>query len=634
MMPQAIEIAELQKILKSKNTIISRHEIQNKLNQIDDSQLIFPQPEQLAMLIQLLHMYENSKRKVVIMLEELGKKTIPVTVVLGVLAEDWAGMANSVIGIIHQKEGNILFLKALTVEYEASRVAVIILAFIIDSQEDYNQYLLDKDQLLAVIREASQGSLSKTLLLEDETIKFEIYNNTCKRIQKIYHEDDIDNITGENGEALKYFSSRSREYLSERKISDLAEFIIDNYRFQKQVRNGLTDNKIKIKNFETKYEQLTGITFVCREKNFSIESFLKTLEFIAPGHAIKHHKSFVTSDGILNYRIEIVDSDQQPLNPEVIKSIGLSLEKLISTASDEKFSQVKSIGGFEHYARAIIPFLMEEVQTTKLCQVFINVDKKDDFLLHLKIILVGFKTKSNRLNRLISRLEQRPGIEILAVIPPRVYKTRIEVNIIHLTITLSEFDSIDTIFSTLKEAMRDVYGEIRDFDEGLRETDLNKLRQLSSQLQSVQPLLVKEIYFSLDELYRIETPIEIIAEIMTLCCETIKVSSREEAGRIVINYKNIAHPVKKQEALKTVFIISCLREKRILSLFVNQLKDTEIYFTKIEWNQRVYLILLLKTNNRALTASEADDIINRILKKNLHHTLIIGDKNRQQFERC
>ena len=38
----------------------------------------------------------------------------------------------------------------------------------------------------------------------------------------MYREPDIDEIIGENGETLKFISSRSREYLQERKLSDLA----------------------------------------------------------------------------------------------------------------------------------------------------------------------------------------------------------------------------------------------------------------------------------------------------------------------------------------------------------------------------------------------------------------------------
>ncbi len=308
--------------------------------------------------------------------------------------------------------------------------------------------------------------MGKTLLLEDETIKFEIYNQVIKTIKKMYRGPDIDNIIGENGETLKFFSSRSREYLQERKLSDLAGLVIDNYRFQKQVREGRADKKIKIKNFETLDERLTGITFVCWEENFSVESFLKTLDFIVPGHIIKHHKSFVSAEKLLVYRIEIVDRQGLPLDPEAIKSIESSLEKMISTAADEKFSQIKSVGGYEHYARAIIPFLMSELKATGVCQAFMSVEKKTEFMMQLKLIVVTRLNRKNNLNQLIRLLEGNRGIEILSVVPPSLYQKQTEVNIMNLKITLSEFVSIAAIFQTIKNKLKHLYGQVRDFDEG------------------------------------------------------------------------------------------------------------------------------------------------------------------------
>ena len=341
-------------------------------------------------------------------LEEIGEKKLPLTVVMGVLAEDWTGMGNSILGIIHQKHGNVLFMKGFTLSYLERKLGIVILSFLIATPEEYGRFLKDKNNLLTALKDASQGTVGKTLMLEDETIKFDLYNQVIKTIKKMYRGPDINEIIGENGETLKFFSSRSREYLQERKLSDLAGLVIDNYRFQKQVREGRADKKIKIKNFVTLDERLTGITFVCWEENFSVESFLKTLDFIVPGHIIKHHKSFVSAQKILVYRIEIVDRQGLPLNPEAIRSIEISLERMISTAVDEKFSQIKSVGGYEHYARAIIPFLMAELKTTGISQVFMSVEKKTEFMMQLKLIIVVRLDRKNSLNQLIRLLENNP----------------------------------------------------------------------------------------------------------------------------------------------------------------------------------------------------------------------------------
>jgi hypothetical protein len=616
------ELDDVRAILKGKKLHISQEEIFADLARIELSQKVFPQIQQKALMVQLLHAYENSKKKVVIQMEELGGKKYPLPVIMGVLAEDWSGMANSILGIIHQKQGNVLFVKGFTLELEIHKLGIVILSFMIRNAGDHKRFLAEKSNLQTIIKDASQGSVSKTLLLEDETVRFDIYGKTIKAIRKMYREPDIENIIGENGEALKFISSRSREYLQERKLSDLATLIIDNYRFQKQVREGKVDKKIKIKNFETIYEKLTGITFVCWEENFSVENFLKTLDFIVPGHIIKHHKSFVSREKILVYRIEIVDSHIQPLNPVAIKTIEGSLAKLISTSVNEVFCQIKSVGGYEHYARAIIPFLMEEKEKTGISQVFMTVEKKTEFMMQLKMIIVSPPSRKSSLNRLIASIENHQGIEILSVIPPRLYKKQTEVNIMNLKINLAEFVSIAAIFQTIKNILKNFYDRIRDFDEGLRDRDMSALGELTARLPGVSPLLIKEIYFNFDEIYRMETPSEVLAEIVNLTYATIAAAEKQELGRVIVNYRSVQNP-RQGERIKTIFIVSYGRDRRILSRFIGALRDIDMYFTRIEWEQRFYLILIFKKDDRALPPADIAGIKARVLDKYLKSALVI-----------
>jgi hypothetical protein len=284
------------------------------------------------------------------------------------------------------------------------------------------------------------------------------------------------------------------------------------------------------------------------------------------------------------------------------------------------------VGGYEHYARAIIPFLMEELKVTGISQVFISVEKKTEFMMQLKLILVSRQCKKNSLNKLIHLLEGRKGIDILSVIPPRLYHKETEVNIMNLKINLAWFISIDAIFQTIKNILKSIYNKIRDFDEGLRDRDMHSLLDLTAELAAVHPLIIKEIYFNFDEIYRMETPAKIMAEIINLACATIKVAKKEEMGQVVVNYKNINHPLK-DEALKTIFIIAYGKDIKILSKFINNLPGIEVYFTRIEWEQRFYLILILKKNNRALIPAEINKIKTNVLNKYLKNALVIDSNN-------
>jgi hypothetical protein len=328
-----------------------------------------------------------------------------------------------------------------------------------------------------------------------------------------------------------------------------------------------------------------------------------------------------------------VDRQGLPLNPEAIKSIESSLEKMISTAADEKFSQIKSVGGYEHYARAIIPFLMNELKVTGISQVFMSVEKKTEFMMQLKLIVVTLHRKKNNLNRLIRLLEGSRGIEILSVIPPRLYQKHIEVNIMNLKITLAEFVSIAAIFQTIKNKLKDLYGQVRDFDEGLRNSDMRSLTDLMGEAGTLNPLLIKEIYYNLDEIYRLETPSRTLAEIVKLVCSTIKAAKKEEMDRVVVKFQNIRHALKN-EFIKTIFVISYAREKKILGRFINAVRDIEVYFTRIEWEQRFYLILIFKKGSQGLPPEDIAKIKTRVLNRFLKKALVIDATAQAADEEC
>jgi len=585
----------IKNILKSKNIIISQNRIKDTLKKIVSSQKVFPLTQQRALLIRLLQIFQNTNKKEVIVLDELKKdKKFPATFIFGVLAQDWTGMSNSILGIINQICKNVLFIKAFTVETEKNRIGIVIVSFTIDTKIEYDQFNKNSKQLINFIKEASRGSISKTLFLEDETIKFEIHNDIVNYISKTYPNPELIDLIGEDSEVLKFISSRSSQYLKERKIRDLSELIVSNYKYIKQIRSGKHEEILKIKNFETKKENLTGITFFCKQISITIEDFLKTLNFIVPGNSIKHHKSFVTSDGILIYRIEIVDRKGKPLDIKLIKTIEYSLKKLIRSSIEKKFSQVKAIGGFEHFARAILPFLMLELKKTNITQVFINANKRSDFSLETKLIIVSFEKKGRNLIKTLDALEKIVGLEITSSLPPKIYNKNVQIDIIKLNINLSEFKNFDDVFYSIKKVLSVFYGDIRDFDQGFREFDMRILTELMTVLNNIDHTLIRDIYFNFDEVYRVEIPFNLLKDCIVLCSDTIKLISRENKLKYIIKHLN------GDNCDKTILCISYLNSKNSLNKLLKKFKNKKIYFTRVTWDHRVYYIIIASDNKKQL----------------------------------
>ncbi len=588
------DVARLKELLKNKHIKISGKDITDKLTQIVSSQEVFPMENQQALLVQLLHSFEKSRRKEVIVIEELGEGTFPVTVVLGVAAEDWPGMSNAILGIVHHKERNVSFMKGFTVELAKGKVGIVILCFQLGTPEEYDDFDGEKKQMLGKIREASHGSSGKCAFLEDEAAKFDIYNDILKRFMSLYSNSSLIKIIEESGEILKFISSRSREYLEARDVKHLAELIINHYIYQNMIRSGVAEEIIKIKNFKTKTRELTGISFLCREGWFSVEDFLMTLNHIVPDHIIKHHKSFVTMDSVLVYRLEIVDRYEKPLNSSVIKSIEKSMEKMVTIAHGKKFSKLKAIGGFEHYARAIIPFLTQELQKTKSTQVFIDVARRSEFLIHIKLVIVGFKTgRKKRIHELSSKVCLIPGVSIGSAIPTKVHG-RVEINILKLKISLSEFSSIKEIYRSLKSTIKRIYGDFRDFDEGFRDIYISRLNRLLDKMKSTNAALIREIFFSIDELYKIEVSIHLLSELIRLCAKAVEKSKEKPDAGIIFKYKRLP------EEKRTIVVVAFEMQKRLMSKLLKELKDVDVYFTRIEWNQRSYLLMVLSKDGDAV----------------------------------
>lgn len=582
------EIRSLSRILESRGVVISEDKIARRLNLIAESQHVFPLERQRALLLQLISMYEESRKKAVILIEEIGESRLPVTFAIGALAEDWPGMSNSILGIVHQAARNVDFLKGFTVDYQSMTVGLVILAFTLTRPDEYEHFLREKEKLVRRIRMAAVGSAGKSLLLDDETVKFGIYNEIVRRIRRIYQEPDLNKLIGEKGEALYFVSSRSREYLEERSVRMLADLIIDNHRFQEALRKGEVEQVIRIRNFQTRFEHLTGITFVCREELVSVEDFLHTLNFMVPGYILKHHKSFVNEQGVLVYRLEIVDRYGNPLKGAQIQHLEESLMKLVNTAFSKPFSRVKSIGGFEHYARAIIPFLMLELKRTHMTQVLISVENQSDFSITIKLVVVARDEDPGRLHLLLTALETLRGVEVISSLPPKRYTEEVEVAILKLRVEFTEFSNVREVFDVLKKRIESVYGTFRDFDQGFREIDLRVLGELYDTLKSINQLLVRDMFFSFDELYRIEAPFDLLVEAVKLCAKAVDQANRAGGQKLIFRYR-ILHQLKR-----TVLVVSSQDQRDLLPRMVKHLESIPFSFSRIEWNQRSYHILVLK----------------------------------------
>ena len=87
----------------------------------------------------------------------------------------------------------------------------------------------------------------------------------------------------------------------------------------------------------------------------------------------------------------------------------------------------------------------------------------------------------------------------------------------------------------------------------------------------------------------------LIAELIKLCARAVDRSKRVAVDtRVIFNFKNLP------EEKRTIVVVSYEMQKRLMSKLIKELKDVDVYFSKIEWNQRSYLMMVLSKNDNVV----------------------------------
>jgi hypothetical protein len=114
--------------------------------------------------------------------------------------------------------------------------------------------------------------------------------------------------------------------------------------------------------------------------------------------------------------------------------------------------------------------------------------------------------------------------------------------------------------------------------------------------------LIRDIFFNFDELFRIEIPFNVLYEVVILCSAAIEDSNKNPRKRLIIKQKNV------KESKRTLFIFSYMKQKQLLGKLIGKFRDFDICFTKIEWNQRTYFILVVHQDNRVLDRDQVREM--------------------------
>lgn len=605
---------DIEKTLRKYKVHVSKRKLSNYLKEIKRAEEPFPYEDELTLCAALLEKWEQDteKKTVVLIPPAPKKKEFPLIYAFGVLSPDWPGLSDSCLGVVHEKGWNVHSLKGKVIDRSGKSLGIVLIAIEVNSPVELDRLKKERDGMALSLKRSSLGSLAKTFLLVHETRKIGRYGEVSEFIEKNWKGDELNSLIGPNGETVKFFASRSEAYIEERKVQDLADLIITNYSFLKRVRTSGGKAQVRVKNLKTSREHLTGVTVVGLDRDFSLNDCLEAIRYAVPNFKRKYNKEFTTSDGITSYRIEVTNEAEKPFRRDDVQRIRRSLLKMAERKRFERQRWIESIGGFEHYARAIIPFLLREYETSGKTQVYLSVGQSSEYFIEFKIIMVTSKTApaEGRLAlRCAEAIDRVRGLSVLSTKPPKVYGKE-ELDIIDLRADLDQFATAEEVYSAIKETLKHMIGEFRDFDEGMRRMDVRKLEEVRKRLKwKTDEDLLRQFYYRLEDFYRVGAPVEEITQLIQLGSQVLS-RLEKEPDKVWVKAKNVAP--EEGPPVSTIIAIAYSSERELFSNCLQTLNEYELTMNRVEGDKETVLICRLTQDGKPLSSQNLKAIVAKL----------------------
>ncbi|MFO8183072.1 MAG: hypothetical protein R6U39_02745 [Candidatus Aegiribacteria sp.] len=437
-------------------------------------------------------------------------------VLVGVAAVDWPGLATVVLSELHHSGWNLDVLEGFALNSDSVRRGFVITGIRDEDVNRQDDFVSDARRMARLLANLAQGRAGTVSLLSRAAERLEKFEQVRESLETLYGRKPVPpGILGEKGELVLFISSRSDEYLAERKASDLAWIIKTNFQLVSMVRTSSGKPQFAIKNLRTTREHLTGINIAGFERDISFQNCVTALTHAWYGASIRHQRRYTTRDGIISIRIEMTGPSGLSATRAEQTVIKRSLKKLLVSHELEKLKRIYRYGGGEHYARALIPLLIKESESTGMNQAYIAVVSSTTFEAQLKLVLVTGKLDSdahdNRIIELVGALNAIKGLSVVSFRSPSSYGD-IWVDILNITMEREDFAEMEDVYREIKLAIEDNFGQFRDFDRGMRLNDVRQLKEIRDRLVDIPDNVITDFYYHIEDFLRASVSVDELSE--------------------------------------------------------------------------------------------------------------------------
>jgi hypothetical protein len=573
---------------------------------------VIPSKRRSVIFNQLLDLNRSSKTKVVV-----NQKKDDDLVLVGVGAEDWPGLATVVLSELHHSGWNLDILEGFAIDTDGVRRGYVITGIRDSNSNRRNEFVADAGKMANILTKLARGRAGTVSLLSRAAERLEKFEEVRAAVEVLYGKEKVPaGILGKKGELVLFISSRSDEYLAERKASDLAWIIKTNFQLVNMVRKRAGKPQFALKNLRTTREHLTGINIAGFERDISFQNCITALTHSWHGASIRHQRRYTTLDGIISIRIELTGPSGLSATRVEQTVIKRSLKKLLVAHELKKLEKIYRYGGGEPYARALIPLLKRECETTDISQAYIAIVSSTTFQAQLKLVLVTNQpdsdTHDTKIIDLVGSANAMKGLTVVSFKSPSNYRN-IWVDILDITIDREDFIEMEDAYRDLRLAIEENFGKFRDFDRGMRLNDVRQLKEIRSELSEIPDNVVTDFYYHIEDFLRASISVEELSQHIRLVYDSIS-SFLESRG--TSENPSSADVMAGERKIATLICSVCESEAVAFQHLLEAVKEYTVTVSIIEWAGVSAVLFRMQKNGKGLSNEELTDVIGKLKAQN------------------
>jgi len=524
---------------------------------------------------------------------------------IGIITDDKPAIIETLTGYLHSIGYNVFLNHAFVFPFNKQNKAFILLRLKLN-EEEFSNLKKIQHELKKRLKSSIKQSPAISYLISMEVEKLVKYDEVYNIIKKTLPKEEIKEIINSRGELIKFFTNRTKAYISERSAQDIFKQIYNNYKFIKLLNEDPEKKFLfNVENLKTQKELLTGISLVGYSNAINLNMILHALRKSVPDFLIKFIKKFSIEDKTV-FRIEICNKQEQWYDYNSINRLKTALETLRSQGYLLSLESFDSIGGFEQYARAIIPILDNECKKTGIPQFYLSLENKQEYLIELKIMVIFNKEQYNIDNfalKLASDLNNIKGFHIFKIFPPTQYSKN-EINMVDIRIETEYWNNTESIYIKIKEILGKYLDKFRDFDEGMRLMDNMRLKFAIENLKKYPEDVIMNFYYHLNEFYRISIFQE---ELILVLKNAIKayydLKKHNLKNKLISKQIEINFGKKKMKTATTFFLAYTGPQEKMINL-VEIFAGYQLNLSRIDYENITIFIVIINEHKEQVSQSD------------------------------